>query len=313
MTGIVAVEASGVEYAEDGVRVLGGVSFMAFKGEVTALLGHPEGAALLGLMAGVRVPSAGAVRVFGLDPYIERKGVAGRIGYLPPDVSLPAELSPRILAGLVGAARGLGQRESVERVRNILRRLDKDGVMERGVGSLKAEDRYIVAVALTMIHDPELLLLTNPLRMLGLLARLSLSSILQEYAQRERAVVLTADSVEEAGFANRLIVLKDGKIAAAGPLEELSRTIGAENYLVLQAMNAQLTLDYLSKISQVKRFSVSRDGSIRVWLRDFESDLPVVLDLLLSLGLGVKLLDVRRVETRVALLNYLKGRRVSGR
>jgi len=313
LAGIVAAEVSGVDYAEDGVQVLSGVSLMVFKGEIMALLGYPEGNALLGLLAGVCGPSGGAVRVFGLDPYAEKSGVLGRIGYLPSDARLPPDASPKTLAQVVGSIHGIGQKEAVERMRNILRRLDKSDILERRIGSLPAEDRHLVAVALVMIRDAELLLLANPLRILGPLARLGLSTLLREYASKERAVALTVDSVEEAEFTDRLIILKDGRIAAAGPIEELSRTIGAENYLVLRAMNTRLALDYLGKISQVKKFSVSRDGSIKVWLRDFESDLPVVLDLLLSLGLGVKLLDVRRVETHVALLNYLKGKRVSRR
>ncbi len=301
-----------MRYSVGGVEVLVDVSLMVFKGEVTALLGGSEGEALFGLWAGIWRPIGGGVSVLGLDPYQAVGEVAGRIGYLPPEPWLPPELKPEAVAGLVGGSRGLVPREAVERLRNILKRLGKEGVMGRRIGRLSAEERQAVAVALTMLHDPELLLLSNPLRMLGPLARLELASLLREYVAPGRAVVLTVDSVEEAGFADRLVVFREGRIAAAGPLDELSKTIGAENYLVIQTINTQRTIDYLGKMPQVKRFSVARDGSIKVWLREFESDLPVVLDLLLSLGLGVKLVDVRRVEYHVALLNYLR-RGVGGR
>ncbi|MEM2198010.1 MAG: ATP-binding cassette domain-containing protein [Nitrososphaerota archaeon] len=313
MAGIVAAEVRGVHCSVEGVEALRDVSLMVFKGEVTALLGHPEGEVLVNLWSGVLRPVAGAVASLGLDPYAERREVAGRIGYLPGEVWLPPELRPEVLAGLVGGGHGLAPRGAVERLKNILRRLGKEGVLGRRICGLSSEDRQALAVALTMLHDPELLLLSYPLRRLGPLARLELSSILREYVSPGRAVVLTVDSVEEAGFANRLILFREGRVVAAGPLLELSKTIGAENYVVIQALYTQRTVDYLGKMPQVKRFSVSRDGSIKVWLRDFESDMPVVLDLLMSLGLGVRLIGVERVDYHVALLNFLRGRGGGGR
>ncbi|MCS7145090.1 MAG: ATP-binding cassette domain-containing protein [Nitrososphaerota archaeon] len=313
MAGIVAAEARGVRYSVAGVEVLRDVSLMVFKGEVTALLGHPEGDLVLGLWAGVWRPVGGSVAVLGFDPHVERRALAGRVGYIPPDFWLPPELGAETLAGVVGGGRGLLHREAVERLRNILKRLGRQDVLGRRISELSAEGRCLVAVALAMLNDPELLLLSNPLKTLGPLARLELSSLLREYVSPGRAVALTVASVEEASFADRLILFRDGRVAAAGPLDELSKTIGAENYLVLQAVNVQRTVDYLGKMPQVKRFSVAMDGSIKVWLRDFESELPLVLDLLLSLGLGVKLVDVRRVDYHVALLNYLRGRGAGGR
>lgn len=296
----------------DGVEVLRDVSLMVFKGEVTALLGYPEGDVLIGLWSGALRPSAGGVVSLGLDPHASLGEVSRRIGYLPPEAWLPHELKPEELAAAVGRGYGLAPRESVERLRNILGRIGRREVLGRRIARLAPEDRKLTSVVLTMLHDPELLLLSNPFSMLGPLARLELSTLLREYASPGRSVILTADSVEGMGFANRIVIFKEGRVAASGPLEELSKTIGAENYLVLQAINMQRTLDYLGRMPQVKRFSVARDGSIRVWLRDFESELPVVLDLLLSLELGVKLLDVRRVEYHVALLNFLRGRGAGG-
>jgi hypothetical protein len=59
---------------------------------------------------------------------------------------------------------------------------------------------------------------------------------------------------------------------------------------------------------QVKMFSVSRGGAVRVWLNDFEHDLPVVLDLLVSLGIGLDRVEVGRLAAREALLNYIRRR-----
>ncbi|GBC71461.1 ABC transporter ATP-binding protein NatA [Candidatus Calditenuaceae archaeon HR02] len=306
MAGILAAEARSVRYSAGGVDILRDVSLMVFKGEVTALLGSPEGEALIGLWAGVRRPVDGVVSVLGLDPHLAVEEVARRIGYLPSQPWLPPELKPEAVAALVGRGRGLVPHGAVERLRTILKRLGKEGVMGRRIGKLSAEEGQAVAVALSMLHDPDLLLLSNPLRLLGPLMRLELASLLKEYVTQGRAAVLTVDSLEEAGFADRIVVFRDGRIAAAGPLDELSKAIGAENYLVIQAIDTQRTVDYLGKMPQVKRFSVARDGSVKVWLKEFESDLPVVLDLLLSLGLGVKLVDVRRVDYHVALLNYLR-------
>jgi len=47
---------------------------------------------------------------------------------------------------------------------------------------------------------------------------------------------------------------------------------------------------------------------VRVWLNDFEHDLPVVLDLLVSLGIGLDRVEVGRLAAREALLNYIRRR-----
>jgi len=308
LAGIVAAEARGVRLSARGSEVLGGVDLMVFKNEVAALLGSPAGEALLCLWAGVWRPNSGSVSVLGLDPHAERGRLADRVGFIPPGAWLPPELDPESLASVAGASRGLRRGEAIERLRGTLRRLGWEGLLGRRLGDAPMEGRRAVATALAMLHDPELLLLSSPLRGLGPRARLGLSALLRDYASRGRAVVLTADSVEEVAFANRLVLLEGGRVAASGPMEELAKTIGAESFLVIQAGDLERTLHYLGRIPQVKKFSVHRDGSVRIWLNNFERELPMLLDLLQSLGLGVRLVEIGRMDYQAALLRYLRGK-----
>jgi ABC-2 type transport system ATP-binding protein len=313
LAGIAAIMANGLEYREGRLQVLRGLSLMLFKGEVAALLGYPEAEALLGLLAGVRRPAAGGVRVLDLDPYEERAALSRRLGYLPPDPWLPEWARVRRLAEMVGARGGLRPGEAAERMRNLLARMGMKDRLERKVSELSTEDRALAATLLTLLPDPEVLLLSSPLKMLGPLARSELASLFSEYASRDRALVFSASSIEEADFASRVVLLADGRVAASGPLSELLKTIGAEHYVVLRSLDTQRIVDYIGKMPQVKMFSVSRGGAVRVWLNDFEHDLPVVLDLLVSLGIGLDRVEVGRLAAREALLNYIRRRAGSDR
>jgi ABC-2 type transport system ATP-binding protein len=309
--GIATVMANGLEYREGGLQVLREVSLMLFKGEVTALLGYPEADALLTLLAGVGRPAAGGVRVLDLDPHEERARLGRRLGYLPPEPWLPEWARVRVLAEAVGSGRGLRPGEAVERMRRLLGRFGRADRLERRVAGLSVEDRALVATLLAMLPEPEVLLLSSPMKMLGPMARAELSRLMREYASRDGTLVFSASSLEEVDFASRVVLMFGGRILASGPLSELMKTIGAEQYLVLRAVNTERLVEYLGKIPQVKMFAVSRGGSVRVWLEDFGRDLPLVLDLLASMGVGLDSVDVGRMEPREALLNYV-GRRAGG-
>lgn len=190
------------------------------RGSVTALVG-PNGAGkttLLRLAVGLTRPSAGSVRVFGLDPHGDAAEALPRIGFL-------AQEHPLYLGFTV---------EEMLRVGRKLNPGWDDGAARRRIGeldlplgkkvrSLSGGQRAQVALTLALAKRPELLLLDEPVASLDPLARREfLQSVLEAVAEREITVVLSSHILADLErVCDHLVILARGRTQLAGSIEEI--------------------------------------------------------------------------------------------
>jgi ABC-2 type transport system ATP-binding protein len=151
-------------FAAHGPAALDGVTATFRAGRVTGLVG-PDGAGkttLLRLLAGLLAPSAGVLRVCGLDPIAEAGALREEIGYMPQRFGLYEDLSVlenldlyADLRGVVGAAR----KETFER---LLAFTDLARFTDRRAGALSGGMKQKLGLACAMLRSPRLLLLDEP-------------------------------------------------------------------------------------------------------------------------------------------------------
>ncbi len=195
-----------------GARVaLRGLDFAAAAGERVAVIG-PNGAGkttLLSLLAGVQRPSEGTVLT------------AGAVGWAPQQPALYSRLTVaenlRLFARLEGVA---------DPDRAVARMLEQTGLGERSgelVGRLSGGNRQRVNVALTLLADPPAILLDEPSSALDPGQRERLWSFVGERAGTGTCVVFSTHIVAEAArYAERVVVLDDGRLRFDGPPAELA-------------------------------------------------------------------------------------------
>lgn len=190
------------------------------RGSVTALVG-PNGAGkttLLRLAVGLTRPSAGSVRVLGLDPQADAAEALPRVGFLAQEHPLYAGFTVEEMLR-VGRELNPGWDEEAARVRVAGIGLP----LRKKVRSLSGGQRAQVALTLALAKRPELLLLDEPVASLDPLARREfMQSVLEAVAERELTVVLSSHILADLErICDRLVILARGRTQLVGSIEEI--------------------------------------------------------------------------------------------
>lgn len=210
--------------------VLRGVSFELREGEVIALLG-PNGAGkttLIKAMNGAKAASSGTVELdnMPLGSY-SRRQIAKRIAVVAQEneTKFPVTVLEFVLSGRFagGSAFGLETAEDLELAKRALRECDLRNYDNRLMNELSGGERQRVVLARAIATDASILLLDEPTANLDL-AHQAMMFRLVRRRRREAgkpAIVITHDLNLAAEFADKIMLLKHGKIFAAGPPAEV--------------------------------------------------------------------------------------------
>lgn len=207
---VAAVELLEVRKNYARVQALRGVSLTIERGEVVAMLG-PNGAGkttVISLMLGMRRPSAGHVRLFGLDP--GDRAARSRCGVMLQESGVNDVLR---VAETVGIFRAYYPRPLP--TGRVLELAGLEEVANRKITTLSGGQRQRLYYALAVCGDPEALFLDEPTAGMDVEARRSFLASIREYASKGRTVVLSTHYLEEADqLADRVVVIDRGMIVA---------------------------------------------------------------------------------------------------
>jgi ABC-2 type transport system ATP-binding protein len=205
--------------------VLQDVTFTVPAGCVYALLGrNGAGKSSLARCLTGQIPRAGGdARVLGLDPWTARVRVMERVGLVPEDPDAPPEMTASSLLSFVSS---LQPRLDVESVRTRLVRLDVP--LDRPFAQLSKGQKGSVMLALALGHHPALLILDDPTLGLDVPARNALfEELIGDLADHGTAVLVTTHDLRAIeGVADRIGILKDGRLVVDEPLEDLKGRFG---------------------------------------------------------------------------------------
>ncbi|MBZ0288430.1 MAG: ABC transporter ATP-binding protein, partial [Anaerolineae bacterium] len=158
------IEAEGLSRTFGTLKAVDSVSFTVDKGEVFGLLG-PNGAGkttLVRLLNGVLAASAGNARVLGCDPATQGDTVRARTGVLTEQPSLYERLTARDNLLFFGTMYGVGEADLPARVDELLEMFDLSAQANDRVGGFSKGMKQRLALARTLIHQPELLFFDEP-------------------------------------------------------------------------------------------------------------------------------------------------------
>ena len=192
------------------VVALDNVSLDVGPGELVGLLG-PNGAGkttLLSLINGQRKPASGTVRIFGGDP----RNPASRtlLGTTPQETGLPATLKVGEVVDFVGGhyANPMSRSE-------LLERFGLADLVGRQTGGLSGGQKRRLAVALSLVGRPRLVLLDEPTTGLDVEGRRTLWQALRDYHADGATILLTSHYLEEVeALAQRVVVIGEGRVLA---------------------------------------------------------------------------------------------------
>ncbi len=208
------------------------------EGRCFGLLG-PNGAGkttTLKMIYGVSRPTRGRVHVFGLDVSSEPRQVRARLGVTLQENALVDVLSPVENLRIFGRYHRLGQAEIERRIDELLDFLELRSHASLPVRALSGGFQRRLAIALSLMNRPELLILDEPTTGLDPAVRLSLWERVRELRAGGTTVLLTTHYMDEAErLCDRLAILAEGRVVAEGAPAELIR-----KHLAAEALELEL-------------------------------------------------------------------------
>ena len=215
-----SVECRELTHSYDGVHdALRGLSLRVEAGQVLALIG-PNGAGkstALRILATLLRPDGGRVLWDGRDAWAARYEVRPRIGFLGDGTALYPAMSASGYLRFFAECYGQEDRRAGQRVGELLSQFDLTTKADTAVADLSKGMRQRLAIARTMVHRPELLLLDEPADGLDPAARRQLREILRRTADSGVAVVVSSHILRELdGFCDAVALIQKGRLEVSG-------------------------------------------------------------------------------------------------
>ncbi|MFS8637612.1 MAG: ATP-binding cassette domain-containing protein [Gemmatimonadota bacterium] len=218
------------------VRAVDGVSVTVRRGEIVALLG-PNGAGkttLLRIALGMIRPDRGWV-AYGLGGGLSDRPDARRIGYLPEERGLYQDVPVARYLAYFGALRGMRRSDARREAARWLERLDLADRARERLRNLSKGNQQKVQFISTVVHRPELAILDEPFSGLDPLNQDLFLSLIRELRDAGTTVILSAHHMQLVErLADRVVLIRKGRVADSGTVEELRRRWGAGRRLVVR-------------------------------------------------------------------------------
>jgi lipooligosaccharide transport system ATP-binding protein len=227
-----AVEAAGLCKRYGELTAVSGIDFRVERGEYFGFLG-PNGAgktSTLRMVQAVSSPSAGRLRVLGLDPVREGKRVRARLGVCAQDDTLDPDLPVYENLRVYGRYFPQDARTTAERAKQLLDFLALNEKRDKKIQELSGGMKRRLMIARALINEPELLVLDEPTTGLDPQARHLIWQKLRELRARGVTLLLTTHYMDEAErLCDRLMIMDRGKILAEGaPRDLIAEHVGHE-------------------------------------------------------------------------------------
>ena len=302
-SGVPAIETMDLGKTYGRHVALDGLTLTVGRGEILGFVG-PNGAGkttTIRILVGLVRPTRGTARVAGVDCVRDARALKRLVGYMPDLFGSYANMRVSEYLDFFGAAFGLPRRDRARRVTEVLELAGGAGFDDLFVEALSHGMKQRVALARTLLHDPEVLILDEPANGLDPPARIEMRRLLLELAARGKTLLVSSHVLPElARVAHRVAILSRGRLRACGTLAEIARQLRP-----LRALEVLLTgPERVAEAAELVRRHVEpgaevsaspAEAAVRFRTARREDEIVALLAALVTAGLGV--VQFREVQT----------------
>ena len=225
-------------------------------GEVFGFLG-PNGAGkttTIHMMMGLLVPSSGAVQIDGLDCHADSTEIKRRIGYLPDNPVFYDYLRGREILQFVAEMHGFSRPEASQRAERLLTELDLDEAREEFAVNYSLGMKKKLGLACALIHEPDVLILDEPINGLDPRAARDVNDRLLHCAKQGTTIFVSTHLLDMAErLCSRVGIIHHGRLVATGTLDEIRAATATNGSL--EEMFLSLTNDASTVSTSIARVS----------------------------------------------------------
>jgi ABC-2 type transport system ATP-binding protein len=219
----VVVQTRDLKKAFGDFEAVKGLTFEVRRGEIFGLLG-PNGAGkstTFRMLCGLLSVSAGEISVAGYDLRNSPSRARSRLGYMAQQFSLYGQLSVQENLNFFGKAYGLGKDHLRQRIDWAFTEFGLGKWREKATGGLPGGYKQRLAMAASLLHEPEILFLDEPTSGVDPLARREFWLRINGFAEQGVTVVVTTHFMEESEYCDRMLIMSLGESLAVGTPSEI--------------------------------------------------------------------------------------------
>jgi len=223
------------------VPAVNGVSFSVRRGEIFGLLG-PNGAGKTTTIKSILrliFPTSGDVRIFGRSA--DDRRATERVGYMPENPYVYQYLRPAEFLDLCGRLVDIPRGERQARARAMIDKVGLRHAADRPIGKFSKGMMQRIGLAQALLHDPELLVLDEPMSGLDPIGRKEVRDLLLEQRARGKTLLFTSHILSDVEMlCDRVVIMRKGVITAEGKVHELLESAGRSVEIHLTEASSKL-------------------------------------------------------------------------
>lgn len=247
------IHVNGIYKSYGKKQILKGVSFHVKRGEVFGLIG-PNGAGkstLLSILATITKPSSGTISFQEMNVLKNSKAVKSMIGYVPQDIGLWEDLT--VEENMIFWSKFSEQPVEKEHLFALCQKVRLEEKWYEKVANLSGGMKRKLNIAVSLIHNPEILLMDEPTVGIDLESKLEINKYIQDLAKQGKTVLYTTHDLREImHLCDRIGVLNNGEITFVGTIDE-AKEMMVKELRTPPKNEEQLLLFLLAMKSKVKR------------------------------------------------------------
>jgi ABC-2 type transport system ATP-binding protein len=288
------VHTSSVVKEYSGVPVVDRVDLSVRRGVIVGLIG-PSGCGkttLVRLLTGITAPTSGTVSVFGTDPTAFSSSMRSRFGYMPQLPVLFPNLSVWGNLTFMSSVYGMSLRRRRQRLGALLDLVDLGDHRRKLLANCSGGMQRRLALAATLVHQPELLFLDEPTAGVDPILRARFWDYFRELRERGVTVIVPTQYVGEAAMCDEVAVMSAGRLLTVLPPSGLRRFAYGGDILSF-SMDEVLQRPDVQRLASVEGVrSIRRtDAGLQFAVADAERDRPGVQQALAGLGVTTATLE----------------------
>lgn len=226
------IEVQGLSKSFGKVQAVKGVSFSARDGQITGLLG-PNGAGkstTLRMLYTLLKPDDGSAQIDGFDVRQNPIEVQKRIGVLADARGLYPRLTSRENIRYYGRLHGMEGEALEKQISSLVTLLDMQSIADRKTEGFSTGEKLKVAIARTLVHNPQNVLLDEPTNGLDVMSTRAMRQFVLRLREEGKCVLFTSHVMQEvAALCDQIVIISQGSVSANGSPDDLRKQTGKEN------------------------------------------------------------------------------------
>jgi ABC-2 type transport system ATP-binding protein len=273
------------------------------RGQILGFVG-PNGAGkttTIKILAGLARPTSGSARIAGADCVSESREIKRLVGYMPDTFGSYDNMRVSEYLDFFGAAFKIPRRERARRIGAVLDIAQAASFRDLYVEALSHGMKQRVAIARTLLHDPQVLILDEPANGLDPQARIEIRRLLLYLADQGKTLLVTSHILPElARICHRVAIITRGRLRALGTLDEIMRRLRQLRPLEILLTSAEQINGVVEVVRKhlepgAEITSSPAEAVVRFRTAKREEELAGLLTALVAAGLGVS--QFREVQT----------------